>query len=90
MNNEELTAKITALEAEIVNLRGIIMSGKGPSSQKVTNRMDFRGAVTVRNDLYIQKVKDISLTAIGDTSTTNQATNITTNLNKIINALTNQ
>ena len=90
MNNQELTQKISQLEAEIVKLRGIIMEGRGVTLQKVTDRMDFRGRVDFKNGVYMDSVNKISLTAIGDTSTTNQSTNITDNFNQIINALTNQ
>ena len=81
---QELNDRITALETEIVNLRGIM------DKDSFSGRDIHRKNMEMRNNVYIQHVKDISLTAIGDTSSSNQASNITDNLNKIINALTNR
>jgi hypothetical protein len=102
MNNNELQreikalkSQVTSLNGEIVKLYGIINKGKSITSRKIIETTDFRGKVECKNkvamrgDTYIKDVADISLTAIGNTSETNQATNITANFNKIINALNN-
>lgn len=78
MTKEEMEQKITELQDEIVKLRGIIMQGRYPTHQRITDR------------LYIKSIDDISLTAIGDTSAGDESSNITANFNKIISALTNQ
>ena len=92
---KELQAQVTSLNEQVVKLRDIINKGKTLTSRKIIETTDFRGKidcknkVAMRGDTYIKDVADISLTAIGDTSETNQATNITANFNKIINALNN-
>jgi hypothetical protein len=89
MNDKDTHQQIQELRREVDRLRGIIETGRYPSRQVILDRVEYRGEVTMSRP-FIKAVDDISLTAIGDTSATNQSTNITANFNKIINALTNQ
>ena len=89
MNEQKLQNEIDMLRNEVRALRSQISFMQYPSRNVFIDRSEFRGGITAPY-AFIKSIDDISLTAIGDTSLTNESTNITANFNAIINALTQE